>query len=74
MDDLYDLLTGLNALNDLLPKRFGFDPLDEIARDLKIDIRFEEGHAHLAQGLGGVGLGNLAQPAQVLKGALELAA
>jgi hypothetical protein len=68
------LLAGLNALNNLLAERFRFDALDKIARDLKIDIRFEEREADLAQGLARVGLGNLPQASQVAESVLELAA
>ena len=55
-------------------ERLRFDALDEIARHLEIDIRFQQGHAHFAQGIGDVALGNLSQAAQIFKHLLQFAA
>ena len=74
MDNLDDLLSRLDALHHLLSERLGLDLLDEIARHLEIDIGVQQRHAHLAQGVAGVGLGNLAQPAEVAEGVLQLLA
>ena len=71
VDDLDDLLAGLDALDDLLADGLGLDALDEIAGDLEIDIRLEQRHAHLAQGIGDVGLGDFAEAAQVFERVLE---
>ena len=56
------------------PRALAFDPLDEIPRDLEIHVGFQQRQPHLAQGLAGVGLGDLAQAAQVPEGVLQLAA
>ena len=74
VDDLDNLLAGMNALNDLLAERLGFDAFNEIAGDLEIDIGLQQGEAHLAQRIADVGLGNFAEAAQVLEGVLELVA
>ncbi len=74
MDDLDDLLAGLDAGDDFGAERLGFDALDEIARDLEIHVGVEQGHAHFAQGIADVALGNLAEAAQVAEGVLELGA
>ncbi len=56
------------------PSDLDFDALDEIAGDLEIHVGFEQRHAHFAQGVADVGLGNFAEAAQVAEGVLELAA
>jgi hypothetical protein len=73
-DKLDDLLAGLDAGDDFGAERFGFDALDEVARDLEIHIGFQQSHPHLAQGVADVGLGNFPEAAQVLEGVLELGA
>src|SRR5205814_1983266 len=65
---------GLDALNDLLAQGLFFDSLNKVARDLEIHVCVQQGHAHFAQRIGDVGLGNLSEPAQVFEGILELAA
>jgi hypothetical protein len=74
LDDLDDLLAWLDALDDFLTERFGFDLFDEIAGDLELDVSFEQGHANLTQGVAYVGLGDFAQAAQVAEGGLQFAA
>ncbi len=74
MDHLDDLLAGLNALHDFEADGFGFDAFDEVARDLEIHVGLEQRQPHLAQRLADVGLGDLAEAAQVAKGVLEPAA
>src|SRR5581483_3614630 len=74
MDDLDDLLAGLDALDDFLAESLGFDAFDEIAGDLEIDIGLQQGEPDLAQGISDIGLGNFAEAAQVLEGILEFAA
>src|SRR5262249_43880248 len=74
VDDFDDLLAWLNALNDLLADRLLLDALDEITGDLEMDVGIQQRHPHLAQGLCDVGLGNLAESAQVSENVLELAA
>ena len=74
MYNFYDLLARLDALHHFLPQRLVFDFLDEIARHLEIDIGVQQRHAHLAQGLARVGLGDFAQAAEVAEGVLQLLA
>jgi hypothetical protein len=71
MDDFDDLLAGLDALDDFLAQRLGFDLLNEIAGDLEIDVRVQQGHTDLAQGVADVAFGDFAQAAQVAEGILE---
>ena len=56
------------------PSDFVFDALDEIAGDLEIDVGLQQRHAHFAQGVADVVLGNFAEAAQILESVLELAA
>ena len=56
------------AGGDLRPLRLDADPIDEGLDDRQRDIRLDEGHAHLAQGLGDVVLADTALAAQVLDG------
>ena len=74
MDHLDDLLAGVNALNDLLPDGLDLHLLDEVAGHLEVDIRFQQCHADIAQGVRNVGIGNFAETTQVAKGVLQLAA
>ena len=53
-NDFDDLLAGLDALEDLLADRLLFDLVDEPLGDLKVDIRIEQRHAHLAEGVADV--------------------
>ena len=73
VDELDDLLAGLDALDDLLAEGFVLDAFDEIAGDLEIHIGFEQRQAHFAQRVADVGLGDFSEPAQVAECVLELA-
>ena len=75
MDDFDDLLAGLDALDDFL--RRGTLALTRSMKSratLKFTSASSKRQAHLAQGVADVGLGNLAEAAQVAEGVLELAA
>ena len=74
VDDLDNLLAGLDARNDLLPDGFGLDSLDEIPGNLEIHIRFEQSHPHLAQRFPDVVLGDFSEATQVLESVLQFAA
>lgn len=74
VNDLDDLLAGLNALHHLLAEGFCFDLLDEIPGHLEIDIRLQQRHAHFPQGPAHVVLRNFAQPAQIAKRVLKFLA
>src|SRR5262249_61143964 len=69
-----DLLTGYNATKDTFAERFLFYPGDEFSGDLKIDVRFKQRHAHLAQRSVDVRLTDNAVPAEVLENVLKLIA
>ena len=49
--DLDDLLPRRQRLEDVLADGLLADALDEALDDLEVDVGFEEGHAHLAEGL-----------------------
>ena len=49
--DLDDLLTGREALPHLLADRRLADPVDELPRDLEVDVGFEQGQPDLAERL-----------------------
>jgi len=74
VDDLNDMLAGLDAEKDFLADGLVFDALDEIASDLEIDVGFEEGQTDFAEGLADVFLRDFAEAAQVLEGLLKLGA
>jgi len=74
VDDLDDLLAGLDAGEDFRADGLGLDAFDEIARDLEIHVGVKQRHADFAQGIADIALGNLAETAQVFEGVLELAA
>ena len=73
-DDFDDLLSGLDAGDDLLAERFFLHAGDELLGDLEIDVRIEQGHAHFAQRLGDVRFADLAESPQVPEGFLEFIA
>ena len=49
--DFNDLLRGRKAFQDLGIGRFFGDGLDEILRDLEVDVRLEQRHADLTHSL-----------------------
>ena len=63
--NFYQLLAGCKAFYDLLTKRLFLDPLDKGARDLKIDVCFEQRAPDLAQGLIDIALGDAPLAAQI---------
>ena len=65
--DFNDLLRGRQAFEDLGVRRLFGDGLDEILRDLEVDVRLEQRHADLTHSLLDVGLGQTALAAQVLE-------
>ena len=72
IDDFDDLLAGLHRLNHFRAQRLLLHTLDEIARDLEVHIGVEQRHAHLAQRVADVALGNFPKPAQVFENLLQL--
>ena len=50
VDDLDDLLGGIEAFEDLLPHRLFGDVGDEFFGDEDVDVRLEQGDAHFAHG------------------------
>jgi hypothetical protein len=51
VDDLDDLLAGRDGAKHLLARGLGPDLLDEGPDDLEVDVRLQEGDAHLAERL-----------------------
>ena len=49
VDDLDDLLGGIDARQHVLAERLGLDAGDEVVDDIEVDVGFEEGPADLAQ-------------------------
>ena len=74
VNDLHDLLARLNAGQHLIAEGFLLNASEEFLGHLEVDVRLQQRHTHLAQGLGDIVLRNLAQPAQVLKRTLKFAA
>ena len=73
MNDLDDLLAGLNALDDFLAEGFGFNAIDEIAGNLEIDIGFQQSQTDFTERITDVGLGDFAETSQVAEAVLQLA-
>src|SRR4029450_1216445 len=74
VNDLNDLFSGLDALDDLLTDGLALDLVDEISRHLEIDVGIEKGEADLAERLRDVGFGDSPQAAQVPKDFLQFLA
>jgi hypothetical protein len=72
VDDLDQLLTGRQAGQHLLAQRPLFDIGNELFDDPKVDIRFEERQAHLAQTFLDIALGQLAVALELLEDAVKL--
>ena len=60
---------GVRLASDLGAERLGLDRLDEALDHRQRDVRLEQRHAHLAQRLADVLLGDAAAAAQALDGA-----
>ena len=60
VDDLDDLLAGIDARDHGRADGLGLDPLDEVLDDRDRDVGLEQGLADLAQALVDVGVGELA--------------
>ncbi len=71
VDDFDDLLAGRDGFQDGLAVARGLDALDEFTGDLEMNVGGEEGGAHFLEGVGHVGLGQLADPAQIAEGGGE---
>ena len=56
VDDLDDLLAGMNARDDFLAQRFLAHALDEILHHLEIYVRIQQRHPHVAEAVGDVAL------------------
>src|SRR5262249_26053733 len=71
VDDLDDLLAGRDALDDFLADALLLHAVDELARDLEMNVGGEERGAHLLERLRHVFLGKFADPAEVTQGVAE---
>ena len=72
MDDLHDLLTGSDGLQDRLAQRPFLHAAQEFACDLEVDVRFQQHAPDLAEALLDHGLGENTSLAQLLERAVEL--
>ena len=71
VDDLDDLLAGIEHLRAGRADRLDADAVDDVAGDADVDVGVEQGGADLAQHLVDVGLGEPALAAQTLDDAVE---
>ena len=71
MNDADQRLTRRQALVDLLADDLGADRVDERLDDRQRDVRFEQRHAHLAQGVVDVLVGQAPAAAQAFDDALQ---
>src|SRR5690606_793446 len=71
VDDLDHLLGRGKALQHLLPDGPLAHPSEELPDDFEVDVRFEEGKAHLPQGRLDILFAELAPPSQLLKDRLQ---
>src|SRR4030095_2348127 len=73
VDNLDDLLAGLDALDHFDAEGFFAHAVDELLDDLEIDVGVQQRQANVAQAVGDVAFRNLPQPAQVAEDVLQLA-
>ena len=71
VDDLDDLLAGVEHLRSGGPDRLGADAGDDVAGDADVDVGLEQGGADLAQHLVDVGLGEPTLAAEAPDDAFE---
>src|SRR6266542_3828152 len=74
VENLYDLLSGCNTANNWFTQRFFLNTRNEFPGDLKIDIRFEQRQAHLAQRCVDIRLADYAMPSELFENFLKLVA
>ena len=71
VDDLDDLLAGIDAREHVLPDGLGFDLGDEVVGDGEVDVGFEQRPADLAQAVADVVGREPAAAAEFAQGVLE---
>ena len=71
VDDLHDLLTGRDALQDVLAERALAHLRDEVLDHLEVDVGLEQGEPDLAHRAGDRLLVELAATSEIAEGALE---
>jgi hypothetical protein len=71
VDDLDDLLAGIEHLRARRPHRLGLEAGDDVARHGDVDVGIEQGGTDLAGHLVDVGLGEAALAAEALDDAVE---
>jgi hypothetical protein len=69
--DLDELLCWLNGAQCGHAGRLLLDALEELSRELEVDVRFEKDSANLAESLLDVGVGEDTTPAEASEGRLE---
>ena len=71
IDDLDDHLAGRDRAHHLLADRLRLHAVDEVAHDIERDIGLEQRAAHLAHGLGDVGLAQRALAGELVEDGVE---
>lgn len=72
LEDFDDLLTGRDALENLLAEGTLLDLGDEVLGDGEVNVGIEQSQTDLAQGVGNVRLGEPTVTPEVLEGLLKL--
>src|SRR5262249_42248893 len=74
MENFYDLLSGRDAADNRFTQRLLLHAGDKFSGDLKIDIRFEQRQAHLAQSSVDIRLADNPMPTEIFENLLKLVA
>src|SRR5262245_8636925 len=74
MKNLNDLLAWSDTAQHFFSERLCFNPSDKILRDLKINVSFQKGEAHLPKSINNVCFTDCAMPAQIFENILKLVA
>ncbi len=71
VNDLHELLAGLQAAQHLGADRFVRDALDEVPRDLNLNVRFQQCATYLAHRLGDIVFGQPGRRAHLAQDAVQ---
>ena len=74
MDQLHNELAGCDARENVLPQRLCLDVVDELLRNLVVDVGIQEDPADLTEGLANVGLADLPLPPKPFQRSFKLTA
>ena len=70
-DDLDNLMSWSQTLQDLLPNRLFAHTIDKLFDDLKVDVRFEESKSHLLERFSNILLGKHTLPTELFQNLFE---